>query len=79
MNYIRQGFRELRKTLDSVGAADVLVHAGIHSYSLNTELVECDYYSFTQRGEPLFRGEYMKQYSWAEETCALLWEQRSSK
>ncbi|MGN1137493.1 MAG: LytR/AlgR family response regulator transcription factor [Oscillospiraceae bacterium] len=73
MNYIRQGFRDLRKTLDSVGAADILVHSGIHSYSLNTDLIDCDYYSYTQCGEPLFRGEYMKQYSWAEETVALLW------
>ncbi|MGN0620090.1 MAG: LytR/AlgR family response regulator transcription factor [Ruminiclostridium sp.] len=76
MNYIRQGFRELRKTLDSVGAADVLVHSGIHSYSLNTDLVDCDFYNFTQCGEPVFRGEYMKQYSWAEETCALFWDSK---
>lgn len=76
MNYIRQGFRELRKTLESVGAADVLVHSGIHNYSLNTDLVDCDYYKFTQNGEPAFRGEYMKQYSWAEETCALLWDSK---
>lgn len=76
MNYIRQGFRELRNTLDGVGASEVLVHSGIHSYSLNTDLVECDYYNFRQCGEPAFRGEYMKQYSWAEETCALLWEKK---
>lgn len=76
MNYIRQGFRELRKALESVGAEDVLVHSGIHSHSLNTDLVDCDYYNFTQFGEPSFRGEYMKQYSWAEETCALLWDSK---
>lgn len=76
MNYIRQGFRELRNTLESAGASEVLVHSGIHNYSLNTDLVDCDYYKFTQCGEPSFRGEYMKQYSWAEETCALLWNSR---
>lgn len=76
MNYIRQGFRELRKTLEGAGAADALVRPGIHSYALNTGLVDCDYYSFTRSGEPAFRGEYMKQYSWAEETCALLWEKK---
>lgn len=73
MNYLRQGFSDLRKTLDSVGAGSVLLNSGIHSYSLNTDLTDCDYYRYMQCGEPSFRGEYMKQYSWAEETCALLW------
>ena len=27
---------------------------------------------FLQFGKPSFSGEYMKQYSWAEETCAML-------
>ena len=72
MNYLRQAFSDLRKTLESVGAENVLLRAGIHSYSLNTELVDCDYLRFLQCGEPPFSGEYMKQYSWAEETCAML-------
>ena len=72
MNYLRQAFSDLRKTLESVGAGDVLLHSGIHSYSLNTELTDCDYYSYMQCGDPPFTGEYMKQYSWAEETGALL-------
>lgn len=72
MNYLRQAFSDLRKTLESVGAGDVLLHSGIYSYSLNTELTDCDYYSYMQCGDPPFTGEYMKQYSWAEETCALL-------
>ncbi|MGN0618793.1 MAG: response regulator [Ruminiclostridium sp.] len=46
MNYLRQAFSDLRKTLESVGAGDVLLHSGIHSYSLNTELTDCDYYSY---------------------------------
>ena len=71
MNYLRQAFSDLRKTLESVGAEDVLLHAGIR-YSLNTELVDCDYFRFLQFGKPSFSGEYMKQYSWAEETCAML-------
>lgn len=73
MNYLRQAFRELRNTLEAVGAGDVLIHAGAHSYALNTEAVDCDYFSFLESGHTPFAGEYMKQYSWAEETCALLW------
>lgn len=76
MNYIRQGFSDLRKALESVGAEKVLLRSGVHSYSLATELTDCDYYSFMECGEPSFGGEYMKQYSWAEETCALLWERK---
>ena len=76
MNYIRQGFSDLRKALESVGAEKVLLRSGVHSYSIDTELIDCDYYSFTECGEPTFGGEYMKQYSWAEETCAMLWEQK---
>lgn len=76
MNYIRQGFSDLRKTLESVGAGDILLRSGVHSYSIDTELIDCDYYSFLERGEPPFNGEYMKQYSWAEDTCALLSEDK---
>lgn len=74
MNYIRQGFSDLRKTLESVGAGDILLRSGVHSYCVDTELIDCDYYSFLECGEPPFVGEYMKQYSWAEDTCALLSE-----
>jgi hypothetical protein len=35
-------------------------------------LVRCDYLSFLETGKPEFYGEYMTQYSWAEETCAML-------
>lgn len=73
MNYLRQAFCELRKTLESVGAGDVLIRSGAHSYAVNTELVDCDYFSFPESGSAAFEGEYMKQYSWAEGTCALLW------
>lgn len=63
MNYLRQGFSDLRKTLESVGAGDVLFQADIRSHVLNKELVECDYFSFLECGKPSFSGEYMKQYS----------------
>ncbi|MGN0678631.1 MAG: response regulator [Oscillospiraceae bacterium] len=76
MNYLRQGFSDLRKTLESVGAGDVLLRSSVHSYALNKELVDCDYFSFLECGKPPFSGEYMKQYSWAEETCALLWGEK---
>ena len=71
--YLRQLFVDLRHTLRQVGAEDVLVQNG-YSYSLDTSLVECDYYDYLETGQPEFRGEYMCQYSWADETCGLLWK-----
>ena len=42
-------------------------------YRINTDLLKCDYISYLETGKPEFYGEYMTQYSWAEETCASLW------
>ena len=72
-NYIHQLFRDLRKTLESVGAEDVFQRNN-YSYSVNPEKIECDYFSYLKNGKPEFHGEYMHQFSWAEETCGLLWE-----
>lgn len=37
------------------------------------EAVECDYYDYLQgKHREDFRGEYMQEYSWAEETVAML-------
>lgn len=73
MNYLHQLFIDLRNTLGAAHAEEILQQNG-YAYSLDIERVECDYYSFLQDGKPEFRGEYMNQYSWAEETCALLWK-----
>ncbi len=75
-NYIHQLFRDLRLSLKSVGAADVFGRNNF-SYSLNPEKIDCDYYTYLKTGKPEFRGEYMSQYSWAEETCGLLWKKRT--
>lgn len=72
-NYIRQLFLDLRKTLSSAGIDDVVVQSNFR-YSLDIEKMDCDYYEYLQKGSPEFRGEYMSQYSWAEETCGLLWK-----
>ncbi|MDD6488530.1 MAG: response regulator [Clostridia bacterium] len=71
MNYMRQLFIDLRNTLKSIGAEAALVQNG-YNYSLDTERIDCDYYSYLQIGKPEFQGEYMSQYDWAETTCAYL-------
>ena len=69
--YLRQLVMDLKNTLKSVGEEAVLRHDTPY-YRIDTALVRCDYFSFLETGKPEFHGEYMAQYSWAEETCAML-------
>jgi hypothetical protein len=64
-------FRDLRQSLEAVGVEDIFERNN-YFYSLNPEKIDCDYFTFLKTGKPEFRGEYMSQYSWADETCALL-------
>ena len=69
--YLRQLVLDLKNTLKMVGAENVLCHE-TPCYRVDTKLIKCDYLSYLATGKPEFRGEYMMQYSWAEETCAML-------
>ena len=69
--YLRQLVLDLKNTLKSVGAESVLCHE-TPCYRVNTKLIKCDYISYLETGKPEFHGEYMTQYSWADETCAML-------
>ena len=74
-NYIHQLFRDLRQTLEAIGMADVFERNN-YFYSIKPEKIDCDYYDHLRTGKPEFLGQYMYQYSWAEETCGLLWERK---
>ena len=69
--YLRQLVLDLKNTLKAVGASEVFCHNSPY-YRIDTEKVNCDYFSFLAEGKPDFYGEYMAQYSWAEETCGML-------
>ena len=69
--YLRQLVMDLKNTLKAVGAENVLCHE-TPCYRVDTSLIKCDYISYLETGKPEFYGEYMTQYSWAEETCAML-------
>ena len=69
--YLRQLILDLKTTLKAVRVEDVLRHDTPY-YRIDPALVKCDYFSFLETGKPHFYGEYMTQYSWAEETCAML-------
>ena len=69
--YIRQLVMDLKNALKNVGAERVLCHE-TPCYRIDTTLIKCDYISYLETGRPEFFGEYMTQYSWAEDTCAML-------
>ena len=69
--YIRQLILDLKNTLKMVGAESVLCHDTPY-YRIDTNGIKCDYFTYLETGKPKFHGEYMSQYSWAEETCAML-------
>jgi two-component SAPR family response regulator len=69
--YLRQLVMDLKNTLKAVGAEEVFCHE-TPCYCIDTSLVKCDYFSFLETGKPEFLGEYMTQFSWADETCAML-------
>ena len=75
-NYIHQLFRDLRQSLEAVGVEGIFERNN-YFYSINPEKLDCDYYSYLKTGKPEFRGEYMSQFSWAEETCGLLVERKA--
>ena len=69
--YLRQLVMDLKNTLKAVGAENVLRHE-TPCYRIDTSLIQCDYLTYLETGKPEFHGEYMMQYSWAEDTCAML-------
>ena len=69
--YLRQLVMDLKNTLKAVGAESVLRHE-TPCYRVDTTRIQCDYVSYLETGKPGFHGEYMMQYSWAEDTCAML-------
>jgi hypothetical protein len=71
MNYLYQLFDDLRTTLSAIGEEEVLLRNGYY-YSIDTVKISCDFYEYLRTGKPEFWGEYMAQYSWAEETAAML-------
>ena len=71
---VYQALYSLKATLNSVGAEEVLISEP-GSYAIDISRVSCDYYRLLDGDEGAartFHGEYMTQYSWAEETCGWL-------
>lgn len=64
--------RRLIKDLEAAGYTDLVIK-NPKSVRLNTDMVDCDYYHYLNGDTSywrLYHNEYMKEYSWAEETNA---------
>ena len=67
---LRKCVADLRQTLAAVHAGAVF-RKGFDRYSVDMSLLSCDYYDWEKNeayAVRAFRGEYMRQYSWGEET-----------
>ena len=66
-HYIRILVADIRKTLKECQCEDVFITRR-NQYSIDPSRIDCDYYRFLKRDVRAvnsYRGEYMKQYSWA--------------
>lgn len=71
---LRELIRDLRKNLAAIGMEDVILRRS-GQLAIRRDLVDCDYYRMLEgdtRVAQAYRGEYMSQYSWAEETAGRL-------
>lgn len=69
-NTLRVVFYRLKNILRQYGIEDIVIkRRGM--YALKTDDIECDYFEFIEGGKDgflRFNGEYMNEYSWADET-----------
>ena len=71
---LRNLVNDLRKVFGEIGQSDVLIR-GSGTIAVDRNSVDCDYYRMLDGDAGAvnsFRGEYMKQYSWAQMTEARL-------
>ncbi len=74
-SYFRMLRKDLRDSLSNLKCGDI-IYSERGSMSLaHLECIECDYFEWSENKEELmdlYQGEYMAQYSWAEEMNGLI-------
>lgn len=74
-SYYRMLKKDLQDTLEPLGCADIIFSSRGQLGLTDLDRIDCDYFRWTN-GEAdainLYQGEYMAQYTWAEEVNALL-------
>ncbi len=72
---LRNLISDLKQTLERIGMGEVLIRkSGL--IAIRREMLDCDYYRMLEGDMTAlnaYRGEYMKQYSWAEGTAGALY------
>lgn len=71
---LRNIFLDLNRILEGYDAKDVIIHKK-NFYAVDKTKLDCDYFDFLNYDPTavnLYKGEYMKQYSWAEITHGFL-------
>lgn len=74
MSYFRHLIADLRQTFLELGIENILISEK-NGYAVDISKIDCDYYKFMNGDEVAaknFFGEYMTNYSWAEDTCGEL-------
>lgn len=74
---LRNLIHDLKSALEAKGCASALIR-GWNSIAVDVTAVDCDYYRYLDNSgssADQYRGEYMKQYSWAETTNAYMLKQ----
>ena len=69
-SYLRKLIKDLRDTLRAIGAEDVIKKEW-NCIGVHTDKIECDYYNYLSGSSDKndqYRGSFMSQFSWAEET-----------
>ncbi len=68
-SYVRNLISDLSKTLRELGCEDIVIRKR-GQIGIDLTRIDCDYYDWLDGKDDSFAGEYMSQYSWAEETLA---------
>ena len=79
-NNFRNLVADIKSTLSELGIQNFFVKE-YNNFRINPEIIKCDYYDFLKgdaKAVNSFFGEFMNQYSWAEETAAFL-EQKQQR
>lgn len=64
--------KRLKRTLREYGVSDLLI-SNVKGQMLNTEIVDCDFYSWMDKNSALherFNGVFLSEYSWGEPVLA---------
>lgn len=74
-SYYRMLKKDLQDVLNNLGCGEIIYSSRGQIGLIHLECIQCDYLIWVENaaiGSKLYHGEYMAQYSWAEEVNALI-------